>query len=131
MPSDEERAVLQQVEAFVHAWNRGMPGPLPPSTRRMVCALGAFGEEARGRAQIEAAFEELLRKTMAGATVRMEPGSVRMLSLEFWVWQGRFEIALPDQKTALKGHAVQVMQEVQGRWRVLEGHPKLFPSRAQ
>jgi hypothetical protein len=64
---------------------------------------------------------------MAGAVVRQERGSVRMLTPEFAVWQGGLEITPPGSASPLKGYVVQVMKKVEGRWLILEGHPKFFP----
>jgi len=64
---------------------------------------------------------------MPGAVVKQERGNVRMLSPEFAVWQGGIEIVPAVGGVALKGYVVQVMKKVEGRWLILEGHPKLFP----
>ncbi len=44
---------------------------------------------------------------------------------ELAVWQGGLLIKPPG--SLLKGHVVQVMKKVNGRWLILEGHPKFFP----
>ncbi len=80
-----------------------------------------------GRAEIEAAYGRLLHQTMPGAVVRQERGSVRMLSPDLAVWQGGLEIVPPGGVPALKGYVVQVMRKVEGRWLILEAHPKIFP----
>jgi hypothetical protein len=68
----------------------------------------------------------LLHGRMAGARVRMEPGTVRLLSPELALWQGGMEILLP-QGPPLRGHVLQVMRREGNRWLILEAHPKLFP----
>jgi hypothetical protein len=50
-----------------------------------------------------------------------------MLTPEFAIWQGGIEIIPPGGDSALKGHVVQVMKKVKGRWLILESHPKIFP----
>jgi hypothetical protein len=35
----------------------------------------------------------------------------------------------PGDAAPLKGYVVQLMKKVDGRWLVLEAHPKLFPPR--
>lgn len=89
--------------------------------------VGAFGDVQHGLTEIEAAYDRLLHHTMPGATVKMERGSIRMLTPEFAVWQGGIEIFPSNGGSSLKGHAVQVMKKVKGRWLILEGHPKIFP----
>jgi len=50
-----------------------------------------------------------------------------MLTPELVVWQGGLELEKPDGSPSMKGYVVQVMKKVQGRWLILEAHPKLFP----
>jgi uncharacterized protein (TIGR02246 family) len=81
----------------------------------------------RGLAEIEAAYDNLLRESMPGAKVKQDRGSVRMLTPEFAIWQAGIEIIPPSGDAVLKGHVIQVMKKVKGRWLILEGHPKIFP----
>jgi ketosteroid isomerase-like protein len=64
---------------------------------------------------------------MPGAKGKTEKGTIRMLTPELAVWQGGLEIKKPDGSPSMKGYVVQVMKKVQGRWLILEAHPKLFP----
>lgn len=68
-----------------------------------------------GRAEIEAAYDKLLHKTMPGAIVKQERGNVQMLSPELDVWQAGIEIIPPGGGSSLKRHVVQVMKKVDGR----------------
>jgi hypothetical protein len=34
---------------------------------------------------------------------------------------------VPPQGPPIKGHVVQLMKKVAGKWMILEAHPKLFP----
>jgi hypothetical protein len=43
------------------------------------------------------------------------------------VWQGGMQIMPPGGASPIKGYVVQLMKRVNGRWLVLEAHPKLFP----
>jgi hypothetical protein len=38
------------------------------------------------------------------------------------------QIMPPGRVPPIKGYVLQLMQKVNGRWIVLEAHPKLFPS---
>jgi hypothetical protein len=81
----------------------------------------------RGRAELETACHKLLHGPFAGARVRQERGTVRMLTADLALWQGAMEIT-PAKGPSMKGHVVQPMKKVGGRWLILEAHPKLFPS---
>jgi uncharacterized protein (TIGR02246 family) len=85
-----------------------------------------MGDHQQGRAELEAAYDKLFQGPFAGASVVQERGDVRMLTPELAVWQGGMEIT-PKSGAPMKGHVVQVMKKVDGRWLVLEAHPKLFP----
>jgi hypothetical protein len=67
----------------------------------------------------------MLAGAFAGATVRRHRGTVRMLTPDFAVWQGGIEI-VPSTGLPMMGRVVQIMKKVDGRWLVLEAHPKLF-----
>jgi hypothetical protein len=63
---------------------------------------------------------------MPGVRLRVQPGPIRMLSPEFALTQGEFEIVLPDG-SMWKGYAVDLWEKREGRWLMLETHPKIFP----
>lgn len=127
MPSNDERAILSETEAFAEVWNKGDAQAAASFFTEDAVRVGAFGDVQRGRAEIEAAYDRLLHNTMPGAAVKQERGSVRVLSPVLAVWQAGLEIVAPGGSPAFKGHVVQVMQKVDGRWLVLEAHPKFFP----
>ena len=89
--------------------------------------VGAFGDIQIGRSEIESAYDRLLHQRMPGAVVKMERGSVRMLTPELAIWRGGMEIIPAGGAAALKGYVVQLMKKEAGRWLIIEGHPKLFP----
>jgi len=125
MDSDEQ-SILKETEAFADAWNRGDPKAAASFFTEDGVRVGAFGDKQRGRAEIEAAYDRLLHQTMPGARVNQERGEVRSLSPNLAIWQGGIEI-VPPSGPPLKGHVVQVMKKVEGRWMILEAHPKIFP----
>src|SRR3990172_8694201 len=128
MKTDDEQAIMKETASFAEAWSKGDAKAAASYYAEDGTRVGAFGDIQNGRSEIEAAYDRLLHQTMPGAVVKQERGSVRMLSPEFAVWQGGIEITPAGGGAALKGYVVQVMQKVEGRWLVLEGHPKLFPS---
>ena len=127
MHSNDEQSIFGEIEAFTNAWNKGDAKLAASFYTDDGVRVGAFGDAQHGRAEIEAAYERLLHQTMPGAVVKQERGSLRMLSPELAIWQGGLEIVPPGSGSTLKGHVVQVMKKVEGRWLILEAHPKIFP----
>ena len=124
---DESGAIIAETQAFAEAWNKTDTKAAASFYTEDGVRVGAFGDLQRGRAEIEAAYDRLLRQTMAGAKVKQDVGTVRMLTQDLAVWQGAIEIVTPGASAPLKGHVVQVMKKVGVRWFILEAHPKLFP----
>jgi uncharacterized protein (TIGR02246 family) len=129
MDQHEEEAIIQATQDFAKAWSQGDAKAAAAFFAEDGTRVGAFGDVQHGRAEIEAAYEKLLHQTMAGARVEQGRGSVRMLGPDLAVWQGKIEIVPPPPAAPMKGHVVEVMKKVDGRWLVIEGHPKLFPPR--
>lgn len=127
----DEQAIFSEVEAFAKAWNKGDAKAAASFHTPDGVRVGAFGDMEHGLTEIEAAYEKLLHQTMPGAVVKQEHGTVRMLSPELAIWQGGIEIIPVGSGFSLKGYVIQVMKKVNGRWFVLEAHPKIFPSPAR
>jgi uncharacterized protein (TIGR02246 family) len=125
MKTDED-AIFAEIEGFSAAWNKGDAKLAASFFTENGVRVGAMGDRQQGRAELEAAYQKLLQGPFAGATVRQERGSIRLLTPDLAVWQGGLEIR-PKGSAALRGHVVQVMNKVEGRWLILEAHPKLFP----
>jgi uncharacterized protein (TIGR02246 family) len=128
MTSTDEEAIFREVDAFTTAWNQGDAAAAAGFFTDDGVRVGAFGDRQRGRAELQVAFEQLLHGSMPGAVARQERGTIRMLSPELALWQGGLEI-IPPNGAPLKGHVVQVMKKIEGRWLILEAHPKFFPPR--
>ena len=127
MQSSEEQAIINETAAFAEAWSKGDARAAASFFADDGTRVGAFGDVQHGRVEIEAAYERLLHQTMPGAVVKQERGNVRMLSPELVIWQAGIEIIPPGGGPSLQGHVIQVMKKVDGRWLILEGHPKIFP----
>ena len=127
MKADDEQAIMNETTSFADAWNKGDAKAAASFYTEDGRRVGAFGDIQNGRSEIEAAYNRLLHQTMPGAVVKQERGRVRMLTPELAIWQGGMEIIPAGGGATLKGYVVQVMKKVDGRWLVLEGHPKLFP----
>ncbi|MBI2428269.1 MAG: SgcJ/EcaC family oxidoreductase [Ignavibacteriales bacterium] len=124
---DEEQAILKEARAFAECWNNGDAKSAASFYTDDGIRVGAFGDVQHGRTEIAIAYNRLLHETMPGARVNQDEGTVRMLSHELAIWQAAIEIVPPDNRGVLKGHVVQVMKKVEGRWLILEAHPKIFP----
>lgn len=127
MRDHPEQAIIAETQAFQEAWSRGDAKAAASFYTEDAVRVGASGDVQHGRAEIEAAYRRLLRESMPGAKLNQEPGTVRVLNSELAVWQGGIEILPPGGAPPLRGHVVQVMKKVSGRWLILEAHPKLFP----
>jgi uncharacterized protein (TIGR02246 family) len=128
MKADDEQAIMNETMSFADAWSKGDEKMAASFYTEDGTRVGAFGDIQNGRSEIEAAYDRLLHQTMPGAVVMQERGNVRMLTPKLAIWQGGMEIIPAGGGATLKGYVVQVMKKVGGRWLVLEGHPKLFPS---
>lgn len=125
MSTADERTILEEVGAFARAWNQADARALAAFFTDDAVRVDGFGDVQHGRQAIADGFRQLFHR-MPGATLRVEPGTVRMLSPDLAVWQGGLEILRPNA-APLKGHAVEVLRKEAGRWLVLESHPKLLP----
>lgn len=123
----DEEDIFKEKENFLDAWNKGDAKAAASFFTEDGVRVGAFGDIEHGRQEIEAAYDKLLHHSMSGAKAKQEKGSIRMLTPEFAVWQGGIEIEIPGGSPSLKGHVVEILKNVEGRWLVLESHPKFFP----
>jgi uncharacterized protein (TIGR02246 family) len=128
MDQVEVEAIIAETRAFVEAMNAGDAALAASFYTEDGTRVGGFGDTQHGRKELEAAYVRLLHEVMPGARLRQARGTVRMLTQDLGVWQGGLEIAVPGSEAPLRGHVVQVMKKVEGRWLILEGHPKLFPT---
>jgi uncharacterized protein (TIGR02246 family) len=126
MDINEERAIRSEIEGFIRAWNAGDVAKAAAFFAADAVRVGAFGDIQHGRDAIAGALDMFLHHTMPGVRLRVQPGPIRMLSPEFALTQGEFEIVLPDG-SMWKGYAVDLWEKREGRWLMLESHPKIFP----
>jgi uncharacterized protein (TIGR02246 family) len=124
---DNEQSIFMEIDAFSQKWNQGDAKAAASFYTEDGVRVGAFGDIQHGRDEIAAAFDRLFHQSMPGAVVKQDRGSVRLLYPDLAIWQGGMEIILPGNGPSLKGYVIQVMKKVDGRWLVLETHPKFFP----
>lgn len=127
MKPNDIQAINLEISAFTDAWNQGDARAIASFFTEDCHRVGAMGDTQHGRAELEIAFEKLFNASMPGAIVKLEKGTVRMLTADYAVWQGGMEIFPSPGAPPLRGHVVEIMQKVKDRWLVLEAHPKFFP----
>jgi len=125
-PQDEE-AIHAEIQAFSAAWSSGDAAALAAFYTEDGVRVGAGGDTQQGRDELKIAYEKLLGGPLQGARVVQQRGTIRWLTPDLAVWRGGIEITPPGGAPPIAGHVVQVMKRVDGRWLILEGHPKLFP----
>src|SRR5262245_7208707 len=109
MSAEEEQAIIREIQDFSAAWSRGDAKAAASFFTEDGARVGAAGDIQHGRAELEAAYDQLLHGRFAGAKVTQERGSVRMLTAELALWQGAMEIAPGGTAPPLKGYVVQLM----------------------
>lgn len=127
MPKNEQEAIFSEIQAFSDAWSRGDAKAAASFYTADGVRVGAMGDVQHGRAEVEAGYDRLLHGPFAGATVTQERGTIRMLTNDLALWQGGMVIQPPGGAPPIKGYVVQLMKKENGRWLVLEGHPKIYP----
>jgi len=128
METVDEKSIRAVIEAFGEAWSRGNAKEAASFFTEDAIRVGASGIVLRGRAKIEALYDKMLGTRMKGATVKYERGNIRKLSPELAVWQGG-SVAVPaGDGPAVQGYEVDVLKKVDGRWLIIEGHPKILPT---
>lgn len=128
MQTEDEQAIFKEIDAFIERWNLGDARAAASFFTDDCVRVGAFGDVQHGRAEIQAAYDKLFHQTLPGVRVNQERGQLRFVSSELAIWQGGIEIIPPGDQPTLKGHVIQLMKKVDGRWLILETHPKLFPT---
>ncbi len=124
--------IFELNDAFGEAWNRGDARALAGYHAEDGVRVGALGDVQRGRAEIEAAYGKLFTGSLAGATVKVDKGTVRMLGRALALWQGGMEIIPANgSRTPIRGYVIDVLERRKGRWLILESHPKFYPPHAE
>jgi uncharacterized protein (TIGR02246 family) len=122
----DAEAIYHEIQAFSDVWSKGDAKGAASFYTEDGVRVGAAGDVQHGRTELEAAYDQLLHGRFAGATVSQERGTIRVLTSDLALWQGGMQIT-PPGAPPIKGYVVQLMKKVNGRWLVLEAHPKLFP----
>ena len=118
---------IEQIQKdFLRHWSAGDATACASGYAVDGMRVGARGDLQCGRAEIEQAYAKLFAGLFRGAKVTGGPATVRPLGIDYALCEAAFTITTA-QGQSLEGYTVDVMRKIQGRWWVLESHPKLFP----
>lgn len=123
---DDEAEILRLEREFIAAWNKGDAHAAAAVYAQDGVRVGAFGDVSRGRDAVEAAYDKLLHGMMKGATAEWQP-TVRLLTADVALAEGSLVIHPAGEGTPIQGYALDIWKKSDGRWQLVEGHPKLFP----
>lgn len=123
---DDKASIMQLEREFINAWNSGNAVKAADIYAEDGIRVDPFGVVSRGRKEIEEAYAQLLQGRMKGARIQWD-ADVRLLSRDIAVTQGPLLIQPAGSGGAIHGYTVNIWQKNDGRWRVMEEHPKLFP----
>jgi uncharacterized protein (TIGR02246 family) len=122
----DEKEILERTATFLAAWQRRDAKAATAHMTEDAVRVGAFGDVQRGRAEIKTAFQKLFSGgPMKGAKIQFEP-SVRLLASEVAVSQGALTIT-PAEGAPMAGYVVELWKKRDGRWCLIETHPKFSP----
>ena len=124
----DEKEIIDREMQFMAAWNKGDAKAAMAWIAEDSIRVGAFGDIAHGRKEIEAAYQKLFSGPMKGAQAKYEP-SVKLYAADVAVAEGPLTIQPADGSAALQGYVVEIWKKKDGHWWLAEGHPKLYPPR--
>lgn len=85
------------------------------------------GEIESGPSALQKAFHAMLGGQTRATKMRLGPGQVRALGANHAVWDGGFEVFPQFGNHIVHGHLYNVLAKADGRWRIIETHPRVFP----
>ena len=124
---DDIDEIIRLEREFIAAWNQGDAHSVANFYAEDGVRIGPSGDASQGRAEIEAVYARLLSGPMKNAAVDCEP-NVRLLSADIAVARGPMNILRAGGAPSAQGYVVDIWKKQDGRWRIMEGHPKLFPA---
>lgn len=121
----EVQLILQLEDSFHDAWYSGDAKKIVMFFTEDGIRVGPDGVIQHGRKELEEAYDKLLNM-MPGSTIKFEPGSIRILCDDFATWQSKLTIILAGDKPSLSGYSFDLLKKIDGRWLILETHPKMI-----
>jgi len=123
----EEELLEQETLKFQEAWSEGDARKISHFFTEDCRRVGAFGEIQDSRAEVEAAYKMLLERALPGSKLLKQGKVTRFLTPDLAIWQESFQILSPDSPEKIKGYVVLIMKKEEGKWMILEMHPKIYP----
>ena len=123
----DEAVILAVHQGYAAAWSAGDAERAATFFTDDSLRVGAAGDVQHGPEGVKTALGKLFQGPFKGATMKIEPGSVRMLSAQLAVLHAPMQIETGNGKPPLRGIAADVVKKVAGKWLIVESHPKLFP----
>ena len=123
--ADEEN-ISNELAQLAAAWSRGDAEGAASYYAEDGLRVDPMGEVEHGRAKIAAAYSRVLHGGFAGAKFTVARGSIRWITSDVALWQGGLSIAPPGDAPVKKAYLVHLVKRVNGRWLILEAHPKLL-----
>ena len=125
--TDDEKSIFAAIQSFGKAWSKGDAKEAASFFAEDAVRVGSNGHVLNSKAEIEALYDKVFETGMKGAAVKYQRGNIRMLSPELAIWQGGSETYYAGSEFPVTGYEVDIMKKMDGRWLIIEGHPKLFP----
>ena len=125
--ANEEKNIMDKSAAFQEAWNKADAKTLSTFYTEDAFRIGAYGNVQNGKAEIEAAYNQIFQTTFPGSSIRQEQGTIRMLGSDFALKRGGFELVPADNQPVIKGHIIEIYKKVNGDWLIMESHPRFYP----
>jgi uncharacterized protein (TIGR02246 family) len=122
----EEAAILAEVDAYIEALNSGDTKKSISFFANDAVRIDAFGDVEVGCVAIEAALDNMIHRTNAGAKFDIPiPGDVRMLTPEYAIMRGPFDLVRPNGQR-IPGYVTLTYHKEGDRWLIIEANPKYF-----
>jgi uncharacterized protein (TIGR02246 family) len=123
---ETQEAIQRAANDFAAAWSSGDPDAAASFFTEDAVRVDAAGGIQNGRAEIRAALDELVHRILSVPKIAFGSGTIRMITADCALWRGDMNITTADG-AMLKGYATLLMRREDGRWLILEAHPKLYP----
>ncbi len=129
-PTDAELGRL--AEAYAQAWAKGDAKAVASLHATEAIRIGADGRVAVGRVAIEQAVREALGGPYRSTKISLSAGQTTRAGQDVYVSEGTFQIGggMPPAGTATRGHYLQTLIRLNGRW-LIAGEASIGAPRPQ
>jgi uncharacterized protein (TIGR02246 family) len=120
--SGDEKALQEQNEAFVAAFNRGDMKAVVEAYAPDADFLSAQGRRMKGRAEIEKYFVSGFAENK-GLKLKHSDSSIRFLKLDVAVADGTWEITGRPEGNPARGYYTAILMKRDGQWLIVYDRP--------